>query len=370
MPDTPSGVPVRNAWYLLLYAWDLAQYRDQFEDGVTKSPNLLSLLARLLCDSTGPLVRRQLGREFDQTERTMGSVRGRIKMRESSSLIARRTPRIHCRFNELTVDTPRNRLIKATLHRLVGDPRVARAATKEQVSDLRRRLRQRTLEMSGVTLKAIDARSLSTISLSRNDHAYRLPLAICRLVHHLQLPTEDDSDHAFAALVRDGLTFSDLFERFLRNFYSIHLEGWSSRREQLAWPLEEPCALWPSMYTDVTLERSDGSQRIVLDAKFYKEAMSSGPHSAIAKLRAGHLYQLYAYLRTQEGRPEQRFAESAGVLVYPAVRWTLDELVTVQGHQMGALTVDLARPWSEIHDALLAVPGRLFPEDESKKESQ
>lgn len=359
MPEAPSGIPVRNVWYLLLYAWDLARYRDKFAGGVEQSPNLLALLARVLCDVTEPLVRRKIGREFDQTERTIRTVRGRICMRESMTLLARRTLEIHCQFNELTVDTPRNRLIKATLHRLAGEPRLAAAATTEQTSDLRRRLRQRAGDMEHVTLGAVDAHVLTTIQLGRNDGAYELPIAICRLIHQLRMPTEDASDHAFAALLRDEITFYGLFERFLRNFFRVHLDGWTSRREQLSWPLGEEIAFWPGMETDVTLENTDGTRRIVLDAKFYKEALSSGPHSGKPKLHSSHLYQLYAYLRTQEGRRGSRFEDAAGLLVYPAVRWQLDEVVTIQGHRMGAMTVDLARPWPDIHAALMGIPARL-----------
>ena len=46
-----AGIPVQNAWYLLLYASDLAVYRSIWNAESEQAPRLLGLLAHILCDS-------------------------------------------------------------------------------------------------------------------------------------------------------------------------------------------------------------------------------------------------------------------------------------------------------------------------------
>ena len=76
--SSKAAIPVRNAWLLLLYAWDLAVYADRFDSEMDDASSLLGLLARVLHDSTQPLMRRQLGRRFRQHTQDIEGVRGRM----------------------------------------------------------------------------------------------------------------------------------------------------------------------------------------------------------------------------------------------------------------------------------------------------
>jgi 5-methylcytosine-specific restriction enzyme subunit McrC len=70
------------------------------------------------------------------------------------------------------------------------------------------------------------------------------------------------------------------------------------------------------------------------------------------KFHAANLYQLYAYLRTQEHRGPA-YRDANGVLLYPVTNRSLDERMKVQGHEMRIRTVDLALPWMELERDLL-----------------
>jgi 5-methylcytosine-specific restriction enzyme subunit McrC len=64
------------------------------------------------------------------------------------------------------------------------------------------------------------------------------------------------------------------------------------------------------MKTDITLR--SGSKTIVIDAKYYKDALQE--HYGTKKARSGNLYQLLAYLRAEvaaQGAPQPE-----GILIY------------------------------------------------------
>jgi 5-methylcytosine-specific restriction enzyme subunit McrC len=106
----------------------------------------------------------------------------------------------------------------------------------------------------------------------------------------------------------------------------------------------------PIMETDMTLRSAD--RTIVMDAKFYKEALlaRSGP----AKVRSGHLYQLFAYLEHAALRAPHLPCD--GALIYPAVGDPVALRYNVRGHEVVVRSVDLTRPWQEIRDELLGIP--------------
>ena len=83
LAEAVSRIPIRNAWYLLLYAWDMASYRGRWTAEAEASPTLLGLLARILASATRNLLRRQLGRAFAIRGQTIRGLRGRLDLTAS-----------------------------------------------------------------------------------------------------------------------------------------------------------------------------------------------------------------------------------------------------------------------------------------------
>ena len=55
----------------------------------------------------------------------------------------------------------------------------------------------------------------------------------------------------------------------------------------------------PSMPTDIVMDHRDSVRRVILDTKF-NSILTKGWHRD-ESLRSGYVYQIYAYLRSQEG---------------------------------------------------------------------
>lgn len=350
----PKVVPVRNAWHLLLYAWDLAHWKGRWDAASEAAPDLLGLLARVLVDCTTQLLQRQLARSHQVAVREIPGVRGRIDFATSLKRMSFDAGRAVCSFPELTIDTLRNRLILATLSRLMTDDRLNVGSLPKQVEALRRDLRAVVERMEGVSLQRIQPSDFGRVHLGRNDEAYRLPLTICALINKCEMPTEKGGHGLMMALARDEITFSDLFERFVRNFLRMHLQDASVTKERLSWHDEAKSLFVPVMETDITVEwPGPGGHRMVMDAKYYAKTLSSRFERA-DKFHSAHLYQLYAYLRTQEHRGDS-FRHASGVLLYPTTSISVDERMRVQGHDIRIVTIDLTQPWQALEASLLEI---------------
>lgn len=75
------------------------------------------------------------------------------------------------------------------------------------------------------------------------------------------------------------------------------------------------------------------------------------------RFKSDHLYQLYAYLRSQERQDVPRSMDSTGILLYPSVGEDFDEWAVIQGHRIHFATVDLAADTAEIRQRLLQIVG-------------
>lgn len=72
-------------------------------------------------------------------------------------------------------------------------------------------------------------------------------------------------------------------------------------------------------------------------------------------LWSGYLYQIYAYLRSQEQAADPLSPTSTGILLHPSVGAQLDETVTIQGHAIRFATFDLGGPAADMRRQLLAL---------------
>ena len=82
--------------------------------------------------------------------------------------------------------------------------------------------------------------------------------------------------------------------------------------------------------------------------------MKPGHHRPLT-LDSGYIYQMYAYLRSQEDDSDPRSLDSSGLLLHPSVGENIDESAVIQGHRMRFATVDLAADSTAIRARLIAL---------------
>ena len=107
------------------------------------------------------------------------------------------------------------------------------------------------------------------------------------------------------------------------------------------------------MQTDIILENQAEKRRLIIDTKF-NALLTKGRHRE-ESLRSGYLYQIYAYLRSQEKEEDALSRHATGLLLHPAIHCAIDEYVVMQGHEIRFATVDLSASAGEIRQRLLAV---------------
>lgn len=348
--DPGSKIPIRNVWHMLVYAWDLTKYRDLGHFATESSPNLLGLLAKVLVESTEMLLKQQMKREYRKTIAPVNGIRGRIRFADSIRYIVSKQNKTICEFNELNIDTQNNRILRSTLNRLAKEDRLWRKSWFGR-ENLRTKIRFLVRAMEGVEIVPLSSALFGATSITRYNSSYRLSLQICALIYRLRMPQEDSGDATLMELIRDEQGLPKLFEQFVRNFYKYKIgDEYDVFSERLSWPQTES-DLVPQMITDISIKSKwDPKNILIIDTKFHQSTLAG--RFMTQRVKSDNLYQIYAYLRTQEHQGPE-YKESKGVLLYPTVAYEVDEFMHMQGHEIRVVTLNLTDPWEQIESRLL-----------------
>ena len=350
-----SRIPVRNIWLLLLYASELFRHLDSSSRaGVEDNPDdIPDLIAEILAREVERRLARNLSMGWRTRQADITRVRGRVDLRRTETRRLLERGRVACRFDELTLDTPRNRLVRAALVRL------AVIAGRKDVVTRCRSLAAR-LERLGVGVGRPPRTEVSVDTFGRWDASDLLMVAAAKLAFDLALPNEQPGATALTSPYREIGWLRRLYEKAVAGFYDVVLSpgGWRvNHGKKIYWQYTGPTpgieSILPSMETDITLEHPALRRRIIVDTKF-TDIITLGRRGK-ESLQSGYIYQIYAYLRSQENGNDPLSLDACGLLLHPCVDGMVDESAVIQGHPIRFATVDLGAAAAEIRRQLLVV---------------
>ena len=347
-----AGIPLRNIWLLMLYSSDLFRVLGDASVAAEERPDEIpDLVAELLAHYVERRLRRHLSYGYRIRSAELSHVRGRIEHLRSERGRLLERGKIACRFDELTIDTPRNRYVLAALEKLA--PLVGSSALANRLRTLASGFKR-----LGVSARMPTHAEISTHTFGRHDRQDQQMVAAAELAFQLALPTEARGTKTLSMPERDIVWLRRLFEKAMAGFYAVALksQGWEVQPGKvLQWPIENRSDginhILPSMRTDIVLEHAVASRRIVIDTKF-TSLLKRGWYRD-ATIRSAYVYQIYAYLRSQEDTTDALSLSSEGLLLHPAVGQSIREAVDIQGHRIQFATVDLSASTTQIRGRLL-----------------
>lgn len=112
----------------------------------------------------------------------------------------------------------------------------------------------------------------------------------------------------------------------------------------------------PMMETDVSLFNPKIGQKKILDAKYYKDALTS-KFGSLEKIRREHLSQIISYVLNQENSQNPGSLKASGTLVYPTVQEDFDFFYRYRDteHIIHITTVNLNQDWEKIEARILEI---------------
>jgi len=348
-------IPIRNLWLLMLYASDIYRELDAANVAVEDNPDdIPDLIAEMLCRRVERRIQRNLSYSYQSRDAVLSRVRGRIDLLSTERGRLFERGQVACRFDELTIDTPRNRYVRAALE--IISKVVKRKALAHRCRSLDTRLRR-----MGVSQIRPSRSEVSVDRFGRHDAEDKPMVTVAHLAFNLALPTESAGTRQLSLPERDNLPWlRKLFEKGVAGFYDTVLPQpcWQVKAGKIIkWQIDSNSAgidkILPNMKTDIIIDNTELGCRIVIDTKF--NAVVTKGWYRDQTLRSGYLYQMYAYLRSQEGSDDLLDDNACGLFIHPAVGENIDEYVVIQNHKIQFSTVDLGASAMDIRKQLLNI---------------
>lgn len=326
---------------MLCYAWNRAEEVENLALKGIKGDNLYDLLSLVLCNSVSKIIKRGIYKEYISRNEETYSLKGKINFGESLKKNSFRNGRAYCEFDEFSDDIIHNQIIKATLYNILKCRDVAK-----NIKDKVMKLYHYFEHISTIKLNKT---SFNQAKIHRNNRHYKFSMDICKLIYNDMIVDEVSGNVSFNYKEEEKLAY--LFEEFVRNFYKIHLSNSHVCRENIKWDASgDAMDFLPIMQTDITIKRDD--EIIIMDTKYYTKTLVS--NMGQDKYHSTNMYQMFSYLKNAEVKGEL-YKQSRGILLYPQVNKSLDNIYEIQGHTLKICTVNLNDDWTSIHNRLLEI---------------
>lgn len=335
-------IRVRNLFHMLAYAFSALTEQGYRSVATEDFDNAAELCAAILERGVSLQLKRGLGQEYVNRTEARSSLRGTIKVTESvkSQAIWRR--QLVCSYDEFSVDTTMNRVIRATVALLVRSD-ISRARKKSL----------KKLMVYFANVREIDLHTVNwNMRYDRNNRTYRMLMAVCWLVVKGLLQTQSDGSVRMMDFF-DEQRMSRLYEKFILEYYRREHPRLRASASFVEWALDDGMSDGlPAMRSDITL--SARGRVLIIDAKYYKSTMQSNFDKKT--VHSGNLYQIFAYVKNKQAVLERagESVEVSGMLLYAATDEEVQPDVTyrMSGNQIGVRTLDLDRPFEEIRAQL------------------
>ncbi|QRY43506.1 hypothetical protein JVX93_23600 [Mycolicibacterium boenickei] len=356
-----TDIPVRSLWLLLIYASNMlrqlkADEREALMSG-KRDADLIEAITEVLVAEVESRIRKQLSYHYQRRSADLTRVRGRVDHLKTQSHRLLEQGKIACVFDDLNVDSPRNRFVAATLRR-AASVIATNGASPVDSRQLARRCENAAFVMQrmGVSPQPPSRAELSRDRLGHHDSHDRRMLDAAHLVHDMALPYHEQGPSSVPRLLRDEPRYRKLFEKAVRGFlyFKLHPQGWTVHSPHLAWPHADDSGsadLLPIMKTDIVVVDPSQHRRIVIETKFKDALVENYGKTTINR---DYVFQLYAYLRSQADTADIAAETAEGILLFVAAngRQPIDRSVTIQSHRIRFLSVDLSRPPHDIRQRL------------------
>ena len=355
-----TEIPIKNLWLLMLYASNLFKIPNSPAKRFATEENpddIPDLVAEILTRAIERRLLYNLSVEIDRHQDDLTRVRGRISHIRTQRRHLLQRGKIACSFDYFTTNTPNNLFVKDALNKL---SRVVKD------NDLKRRCRvgAAALERAGVvgggSYTATYRTNRAPTPAARVSVDDRLMISAAELAFMIMLPTQESGDAYLPIVDINEYELRKLFEDAVRGFYQTVLGSeWDVCKKEIEWQVESPTEglkrILPKMETDIVLDKKGAKgcvqPRIIIDTKFTGITVKN--QYSNDRLKSIYLYQIYAYLRSQEKEDDLPSLTASGMLLYPSLENNVDESAIIQGHKMRFVTVNLAEDAASIRDRLL-----------------
>ena len=333
-------IPIRNVYYMLAYAFQVLNEQGYKDVATEDFDNVAELCAAILTKGISVQLKRGLSREYIEQKETLSTLRGRVDISESLKTMSLLKRKLVCSFDEFSVNSYMNRIIRTTMDVLLRSD-----IAKQRKKDLRKLL------VYYGEVEPLDVHMINwNLRYNRNNQTYRMLIAVCFLVLKSLLQTQSDGTTRLMDFL-DEQRMCRLYEKFILEYYRKEHPEVTASAAQIPWQLDDGFGdMLPVLQTDIMLTKAE--KVLIIDAKYYSRTTQE--RFDVHTIHSGNLNQIFTYVKNKEAELKDQPHEVSGMLLYAKT----DEEIhpngsyLMSGNRISVKTLDLNCEFERIADQL------------------
>lgn len=338
-------IRIQNIYYMLSYAFQVLNEQGYKNIATEEFENVGELCSEILIRGVSSQIKRGLRKEYITAIEPLSTLKGKIEISSSLKDQALIRRQMVCNFDDFSVDSYMNAIIKTTMGVLL----------KSDISPERKhRLRNLLVYFSAVNPLPVHSINWQ-LQYNRNNQTYRMLVSICYLIIKGLLQKTSDGNIKLMDFLDERRMYR-LYEKFILEYYRKEHPEVKANAAQIPWDLDDGYSdMLPVMQSDITLEK--GNTALIIDAKYYSQTTQARYN--VNTLHSGNLYQIYTYVKNMN---QAKGGEVAGMLLYAQTDEPIlpNNEYRMGGNRIFVKTLNLDCNFSEIRAQLDKIASIIF----------
>jgi len=329
-------IRIQNIYYMLAYAFQILKEQGYSNVATEEFENTADLLSAILVKGISIQIKRGLSREYVEEIEVLSGLRGKIDVTDSIKKQTLIQQRLVCNYDEFSVDSYKNQIIKTTAELLM-----------RYDIPLPRKKELRNLMLYFKDVKTLDPYSINwNIQYNRNNQTYRMLISICYLVIKGLLQTTSNGQLKLMTFL-DEQRMCRLYEKFILEYFKKEYPQIKTAASQIDWALDDGIGtMLPTMQSDIML--SYEGRTLIIDAKYYSH--TTQVQYDVHTLHSNNLYQIFTYVKNKavEG------GSVSGMLLYAKTDEEIqpNQQFKMSGNNICVRTLDLDCDFTQVSSQL------------------
>lgn len=330
-------IRIQNVYYMLSYAFQVLNKQGYKQVATEEFENVAELCASILIKGLSSQIKRGLGKEYIIQTEALSSIRGKIDISNSLKENSMLRKQLVCNYDEFSVNSYMNRIIKTTMNFLV------KSDINIEIKKKIRKLNYFFIEVDPLKLENINWK----LQFNKNNQTYQMLISICHLILKGLLQTNSDGSVKLLDFI-DEKYMNRLYEKFILEYYRKENPELKASASQISWDIDDGyIEMLPIMQSDIMLKKEE--KTLIIDAKYY--AKTTQERYGVNTLHSNNLYQIYTYVKNFDS---DKTGNVSGMLLYAKT----DEMILpnneykMGGNLISLKTLDLDCEFSKVKEQL------------------
>ena len=297
---------IKNIYWMMVYAFRGLEKEEIRSLSTEKFDSIYDLFCEIFNICLAEQIKKGLRNEYVIIREKTPTIKGKLNIDETLKSNLINTTKVICEYDEFSVNTYMNKIIKSTAILLINSNKIENMQRKEKL--------KRNLKYLG-DIDTIDLKRINwnLIKYSKNNISYRVLINVCHLIISGTILIQNEGKIVLSSFL-DDQSMHRLYEKFILEYYKVHFSQLKPSAKHINWNVkceEESLALLPNMITDITLQYED--RILIIDAKYYSNIFQKNYMNNIEKFKSNNLYQIFTYVKNADAN---QTGKVKGMLLY------------------------------------------------------